>query len=168
MQLTSCVTCSNSPGISGSFFSFVQWVSWTRVLVDSGRKVLDSNIPSIFCRFSCVLSLVVSSQKNRWDDFQSSTESVNPPGRASPQGPQHMGEPKVPSGTSTVRSWGTTVKEVCLVMPGESEDSGYGLLKSEGWRDCTLLCSENTRCGTCGQQLKLCLGHFSGVPNSLS
>lgn len=106
MQLTSCVTCSNSPGISGSFFSFVQWVTWTRFLVDSGRKVLDSNIPSIFCRFSCVLSLVVSSQKNRWDDFQSSTESVNPPGRASPQGPQHMGEPKVPSGTSTVRSWG--------------------------------------------------------------
>lgn len=46
--------------------------------------------------------------------------------------PSTWGSPKCHLEPPLLGAGGTTVKEVCLVMPGESEDSGYGLLKSEG------------------------------------
>ena len=53
--------------------SFVQWMSWTRILVDSGRKGLDSNIPSIFCRFCGLLS----EEQARWlSEFHSACQPI--------------------------------------------------------------------------------------------
>lgn len=105
-------------------------------LVDSRRKVPNSNIPSIFPGFY---------------DYLCSTEPVNPSGRTVPGGPQHTGEPKVPPGTSTFRSGGITRKEDCFVLAGESEGSDYGLWKSGELRNSKLVCTENMRCEICGQ-----------------
>ena len=54
-------------------FSFVQWMSWTRILLDSWRKGLDSNIPSIFCRFCGLLS----EEQVRWlSEFHSACQPI--------------------------------------------------------------------------------------------
>ena len=74
-------------------FSFVQWISWTRILVDSGRKGLDSKIPSIFCRFCGLLS----EEQARWlSEFHSACQPIIDQ--------VHMVEPKMPLRTSTVRT----------------------------------------------------------------
>ena len=53
--------------------SVVQWMSWTRILVNSGRKVLDSNIPSIFCRFCGLLP----EEQVRWlSEFHSACQPI--------------------------------------------------------------------------------------------
>ena len=53
--------------------SAVQWMSWTRILVNSGRKVLDSNIPSIFCRFCGLLP----EEQVRWlSEFHSACQPI--------------------------------------------------------------------------------------------
>lgn len=126
LQLTSCMICSNSQVIPDPFFSFVKWVNWKGFLWILGRRFW-----TLIFQVSSTDS-VVSLQKKRWDDPQSFTEHLEeqvqlvPGTRGSPK--RHLEPPLLGPG-------GTTVKEGCLVLAGESEDSGYGSLKSDGLRD---------------------------------
>ena len=71
LQLRNCVPCCYVQGISGSRSPLSR--SWTRILLDSGRKGLDSNIPSIFCNFCGLLP----EEQVRWlSEFHSACQHI--------------------------------------------------------------------------------------------
>ena len=80
LQLRNCVTCSCMKGISGSCPPLSsEWVGLGFLWILGGR---------VWTRIFQVFSVdsVVSYQKNRLDDSQSSTVPVNPSGRSGPHG----------------------------------------------------------------------------------